>query len=320
MNERAARRGAWRVRAGYVLGVALLALAIVFVARQSGALRDAWIAARASAAWLVVLALALPLANYVVVSLSFWVQMRRLGPVPLDEMFALIGLAWLLNFLPMRVGMISRLAYHRTYHGIALRDSIRVMIVGMICGAMSVGAGLGAVLLAGVGGSALRASIALAIPFVLAIPATLALQAWRRVGYLGIVFALRYADFVIWTARYAIVFAIVGHPVSLVGAAAISGVCQITLNVPIAGNGLGLREWAVGLVASRLPPGVLSVSGTMTTATGLAADLLNRAAELMVAPIVGLISAGFLFHKIRERRAAKPALGDESGVSSSQPE
>lgn len=289
-----------------MLGVALLAGAIAFVAARAGTVREAWENTRQSPLWMLALALALPLANYAVVSVSFWVQTRRLGPVRLGEMTALIGAAWLLNFLPLRVGMISRLAYHRAYHGIPIASSIRVIIVGMACGALSVLAALGAIAIAGPSAPTSVHALALGVPALAACAAAGAMELrWRR-GYLGVVFLCRYADFLLWAARYALVFGIIGRPISLAGASVVSAACQLTLNVPLAGNGLGLREWAVGLVASYLPEGVLTSSGSLSTATGLSADLVNRAAELIVAPIVGLICVALLYGRMRALRAQTP--------------
>jgi hypothetical protein len=60
----------------------------------------------------------------------------------------------------------------------------------------------------------------------------------------------------------------------------------------------------VGLTAAALPTGFLAAGGQLSTGAGLAADLANRAAELVVAIPVGLISASLLAMR---RRAADSA-------------
>src|SRR4029079_8775600 len=87
---------------------------------------------------LIALALALPLVNWVLSSLGLWVQMRRHGPVGAVEVALLVGAAWVLNYLPLRPGMIGRIAYHKSVNGIEVVDSVRAVFVGMGCGACAV--------------------------------------------------------------------------------------------------------------------------------------------------------------------------------------
>jgi hypothetical protein len=136
-------------------------------------------------------------------------------------------------------------------------------------------------------------AIALAAPAALGAAITLALVPSGR-WWFPTVFLCRYADMLIWVARYWVVFRLVGAPVSIAAATAIAAVCQITLNIPIVGNGMGLREWAVGLTASHLPRGLFGASGQMQMSSGLAADLVNRVAELAVALPMGLLCAAYL--------------------------
>jgi hypothetical protein len=103
----------------------------------------------------------------------------------------------------------------------------------------------------------------------------------------------------IWVLRYWVVFRLVGSSLSIPQSAAIAAVCQLTLNVPLVGNGLGLREWAVGLTASRLPPGLFDARGRIDMSVGLAADLANRIAELVIAVPAGLLCAAWLARRQR---------------------
>src|SRR5689334_3031074 len=89
------------------IGLVLLALAAWALASQQGVLRQAWTSARAAPTGLLIAAALLPLANYAVISVSFWVLMRREGRVSLPEMFGVIGAAWLLNFAPLRPGLVG---------------------------------------------------------------------------------------------------------------------------------------------------------------------------------------------------------------------
>lgn len=294
-------RPAARKVIGFVLGLLLLGAAGWAIARSGGTIREAWSSVCAQP-WLVAPALLLPLANWVVVSLSFWVLMRRHGRIDAGEMTLLIGAAWLLNYLPLRAGMLGRVAYHRAVNKIAIADSVRVMVINLACGA---GATVGVVGLAAAM-AALRASAwgwaaALAAPaLVLGVWSLTsargsAVLGWR--SWLPRVLLLRYADVLIWVARYWVVFRLTGTPIDLPASAAMAAACQLALAVPLVGNGLGLREWAVGLTAAALPAAL--AHGPMSTAQGLAADLANRAAEVAAALPVGLVSAWALARRRR---------------------
>lgn len=297
-----------RATAGFIIGLLLLAAAVWAVARQGATARQAWETARAAPGWLVAAALLLPLSNWLVISLSFWVLMRRYGRIRPGEMAQLIGAAWLLNYLPLRPGMIGRVAYHRTVNNIAVSHSLRVMIVGMACGACSVLTVLGIAAALGNGASPALWAGSLAIPAFASAAATALLARARRPQWrLAITYLLRYIDMLLWTLRYLVAFALVGAPIGLAGAVAICGVVQITLVIPLVGNGMGLREWAVGLTAAALPAGLATAGGhALSTGAGLAADLANRAAELVVALPVGLTCASLLAAHRRTAAASTP--------------
>ena len=92
----------------------------------------------------------------------------------------------------------------------------------------------------------LRAWSSLTIPGIVGVVAALWLRArsrasWRLVGA-GV---FKFADVLVWTVRYWACFAIIGVELSPTQAAGIAAVTQIVLLIPLAGNGLGLREWAV---------------------------------------------------------------------------
>jgi hypothetical protein len=94
-----------------------------------------------------------------------------------------------------------------------------------------------------------------------------------------------------------VVFALVGAPIGLPGAVAFAAVCQVALVVPFIGNGLGVREWAIALTAAALPPAVLG--SDMGAGMGLLADLVNRAAEVLVVIPVGMASVAYLSRRMR---------------------
>lgn len=308
-DEPVARRSRARGLALFSFGIILLAVALWTVARQGPTLESAWESARTAPRWIVALVALLPALNWLLSSAVFWVLTGRYGRVGLAEMAALIGSAWLLNNLPMRPGMVGRVAYHKVVNGIPVRDSVRVLICALGCTAVAA-----AIILAAAGGTRLAGGGAIVLIIAAAAPAILLLAASaavrRRSGpatmrwRLGVATSLRIADVGLWAVRYWLVFRLIGTPVVPEAAAIIAAASQLAMVVPVQ---LGVREWIVGLAAAWLPPS-LAVAGTRAAgaagvAPGLLADLVNRAAELLVALPVGLVSGVWL----AGRRRALPA-------------
>lgn len=290
-----------RAAVGSIVGAALLVAAVWTAAAQGDALLDGLRAMRAAPWWLVCLTIALPMANLVVVSVAFWLLNSRHGSVRLDEMGALIASAWLLNYLPFRPGMFGRIAYHKKYNGIGVKASARVLAESIV--------------LTGVAIAALGATILLLEWFgsrggpvwwvVVMLPAVLALAGWRGCPtrtsrmYAGAA-AMKYADMGIWSLRYWAVFSLIGGELGAREAVAVAIVSQIALLIPLAGNGLGLREWAVGLLAAALP-GWYGGEGESGAGFGLTADLVNRASEILVAVPLGLLGIVAIARVVRAR-------------------
>lgn len=299
-------RRQWLRAARFALAAGLIGFAIWIVASSGGTIEEAWRSAQAAPPWLIAVALALPIANWLVVAVGFWILNGRYAKTRLSETVALIGGAWLLNYLPMRPGMVGRFAYHKKYDGIQIRQSARVLIESMIATAIA-GAVMAALALAPLQG--VPRFMLLAVPVFAAMCAAALLgrgagDAWR----LAVVLGLRYLDLAVWVARYLAVFAIVGRPLAIEEAVAIALVSHAALLLPIAGNGLGLREWAVGLTAGLLP------GSDGQTEIGLAADLVNRGFEVLVAVPVGLVCLGWLARRRNWHRLGL-AAGEEASES-----
>lgn len=289
--------------AGAFVGIVLLAAAVWAVWSQRAVLDSAMGSLRRAPAGLILAAFVLPLVSWVATSAAFWLLSNRYARVPASDMAMLIGAAWLLNHLPLRPGMIGRVAYHRKYHGMAIRDCVRVMITAMVLSAVSLVMLLAvAVAVSRVERVSVQAAC-LALPTaVVAVGAGLARAAglgwWREAAALG----ARSVDMLSWVGRYAIAFTLVGQPLKVEHVVGVAAVCQVAMVVPITGNGLGLREWAVGLTFAAVRPAGLVER--QATAIGLAADLVNRAAETLLAVPVGLVCSWLLTRKVR--RGAQP--------------
>jgi hypothetical protein len=305
-GESGNRRGL-RIAAGSVVGLGLIALAVWAVLGQRTALHHGLAAARAAPSWLPVALLLLPLANLALTSAQFWVLTCRFRRVPLGDMALLIASAWLLNTLPLRAGMIGRVAYHKAVHGVPVRDSLRVLIWSMLLAGVSVLTLLGITLAthaARLDGGATAA--------VLVLPAAAcgvvawglgrrrtAPHLWRWPAALG----LRYLDMTVWALRYSLAFNLIGHPLRPTSAAAVALTGQAAMVSPVQ---LGLREWVVGATAALLPEGIGSTN-LEAMAPGLMADLVNRAAELACAVPLGAAAAWILYRRWARRVELGPA-------------
>lgn len=256
----------------------------------------------------------LPVVCLLLASLSFWILTLRFGRVGCVEMLALLGGAWLLNYLPLKPGVAGRVAYHKHVNGIDFRWSLVVVIqsivVGLACFATQV---VLASIAAERAWSEWGRAVLIASPLALAL-AGLALprrgrtlHGWRYCA----AFAFRYADSLVWSVRYWLLFSVAGRPQGVSTTSAIAGISQSASLIPIAGNGLGVREWMVGLAARSLPEWY-GKDTSMPLAFGVSAELLNRACEVAVAVPVGLLSLWWLAKRYGKVRAAQSLASVES--------
>lgn len=294
-------RDAARLRraGGFAVGVLLLAAAVALLVRSGSDLEQSLDHARRAAWWLVAAALILPLGNALFVTWSFHVLMNRFGVVPFGDMLRLIFSSWLLNYLPMRPGLVGRLAFHKTVHRVSLKNSAAVSV------ALALMTGLAAVHLLGIWAAftlgweaGATAAIATSVGVALLVRFAADHSPAGRVprGALGAALLMRYADLIVWALRMAVAFAIIGKPIPLTVGVLLAAAIQIAYLVPVTGAGLGVAEWAVGFVAA------LSVSA-LDPADGIAASLITRAAEIVTAVPLGLLAGASL---ARQRRRARP--------------
>ena len=117
----------------------------------------------------------------------------------------------------------------------------------------------------------------------------------------GIAALIRYVEVMLLAVRYQAAFALIGSPVDFSSALTIACVGLVATMIPLTGNGLGLREWAVGVAALIVTPYVLEL--------GLAADLINRIVEALVVAVLGLAAFAWLAarRKAATNRPIRPA-------------
>ncbi|GJM19927.1 MAG: hypothetical protein DHS20C14_21400 [Phycisphaeraceae bacterium] len=288
-----------RVRAGigFALALVLIGAAVYAVVSSRAQIVEAFDRIWPAPAWLVVTLLVVPAMSWLASAGALWSLTRRFGRVAPGEMTALVGSSWLLNYLPLKPGLVGRLAYHKRVNGIPIRKSARVLVesVGLtaIAGALVLAIGL-----------ATRAwpvhvgiEIALVTaPAVLLGAACLIRPPGASGGWLLLAMLFRYLDMLVWIARYWAIFYALDRPIGLDECVLIASASQLSVIVPITGNGLGVREWAVGLTAA-------AVGGDLQIA--LAADLVNRVAEILVAVPIGLLSARLVARRYARREHAR---------------
>lgn len=289
-------RPRWVGWAGFALGVLLLTAAAGVLLSRPERLGD--LTARLGEApwWAVAFILLSPLANWLLVSACLWMLLRRHGRVGLGEMNALVGSAWLLNHLPMRPGLIGRVGYHRLVNNIRVRDAVEATLwsLGLAAASGLMAFGLAARVGPEAGGLAV-ALLLLGPPCVVgALAAGLGWIGRARGAWILGALAARYADMGLWAVRYAVVFGVMGVEMSAVQIVMVTAVSQVAQLVPIAGGGMGLREWLVGLTAGSLVEGFEAA---------LAGDLINRGAETLVVIPVGLISGAVVARRVARFRA-----------------
>jgi len=312
-----------------VAGLVLLALAVYLVLRQKDLLAGAWSSITSAPPWQIAAVVTLPLLNWVIVTLLFYALTNHGARVRLGEMAALIGSAWLLNIIPGRPGLMGRVAYHTLVNRMTVKESVKVIVMGIGANAIAVGLALllmGAVYL---GGRMLPGDLASAYSarmLIFGAAATLAMllsAAWVQRSSRPVstgpmtpwrftfAVAMRYADYLVWVARYWLAFSVIGLPLTLTEAAGVAVVSQI---VQLSPAQLGIREWAVGLAGAFLPTlRQTAGTGAARSVTGLTADLLNRAAELAVSLPVGLVCTWWVLRAVR--RAERVRVVEGAGQS-----
>ena len=309
------RQTRWFRLAGFIAGALLIVLAITAALKQDPeSIRRALQALGDHPWWFAALFFTLPLLNWLTVSASIWILLARFGRLGMGEMLSLVGMAWLLNYLPMRPGMVGRVAYHKAVNKIGVRQTGQtlvegVVITGVVSGVMLLGAfGLHRA------PSALAWSVMVLVPMIAGFAAAAMLWSSRPViARYCAAGSLRVVDMAVWALRYALAFAIVGASIDLSTALILAVASQVAMLIPISGNGLGIREWLIGALAASLPAAALG-GAEPQLAQGLTADVLNRVAEVLVAIPVGLIGIAIIGRRLRRLGKSRAPTTEAQGL------
>lgn len=265
--------------------VGLLAGGILIVWAVVAALREIDLSQVSAAHTPHLLLLALAVAvNLVLTGVLFWLVTLSFDAdprVPPGRMIELIAASSLLNYLPLRAGLLGRASYLKLRHGLPLAQSgvILLVILGLGAGVlMFVGVAVMAAPAAARHWACLCAMAALLLASPLVAP--VARRALGRTIHGGAWWVpLRVADMMVGGARLWLAFAVIGAPVPIAHAIAMSAAGMLVSLVGLTPNGLGMREWVVAAAAGVLSPA--------STAAGLAASLIDRAVEAVVLAVAG---------------------------------
>lgn len=242
------------------------------------------------------------LANLVLTAALFWAITRSFDarpPVGHRRMLQLICASGLLNYLPLRPGLLGRAAYLKLHHGLPIRQSVLILIVTLAVGGLVL-ATTAVVVLASSAAWRPAASVAVLIALVLAAPLTgpVARRLLRRPTVMAWTWVpLKVADMLVGGVKLWLALAVVGQTVSLEQALAVRAAGSIIDMIGVTPNGIGLREWVIGAVAA--------VTGLVEGPVAIAASLFERAVEALVVLIAGLVAIARL-RRVREAPLQQP--------------
>jgi hypothetical protein len=201
--------------------------------------------------------------------------------------------------------MLARIAYHRAVNNIPIVESAKILgsvvAAGLVAATLFLAASMAAA--RATGGSLPGLPVAvLLLPIAIGLLGRVYFNRSPVIARWWFVLTLRYVDLGIWAFRYAIAFWAIGLPLTPAQAAIYAVIANAAMLIPLAGNGLGIREWVVGLAGPLLPAMVLGVSTVKQQ--GLTADLLNRAAEIVMSLVAGSIAAAWITRHLKQRAAS----------------
>lgn len=305
-------RGRWRI-IGSAVGAVLVLAAIVAVVRNRPLLDAALASARGASPWTVALLIGGAVVNLIASAAGLRALVLRHGHVGPVEMQAVIASSTLLNYAPLRPGLASRAAYHHVVNGIPVMATMLTLVQSMALALLGIAWLVGAAWLlratGGIGGPQVAIAFialapALGVAGMMAAPA----GSWRRT--MAVAWLWRCVDMSAWVVRYYAAFLITGISLSLPDAALAAAGAGLANLVPFVGNGLGVREWLVGIMGSTMH--------LWTMDAGLAADIVNRAGDLLVCVPAGLVALPFVAARLRAATRAQ-RVDQAADISAAQP-
>jgi len=274
--------------AATAIGALAFVAAAVALAWNRETLAAALAALRAAPPGTVVLLLGAIAGQAVASCVLFAVLYRRYARIPAGAMAATVVASTAANYLPLRPGLVGRIAFLRARFGVGVRDSVVVTVEAIALGGIVLAVTVPVV------GFARPIGYPAWIAVGTIAAAVSCLAAWRTSRRFALAFLVRLAELGLLAVRAWLSFRLIGLEISPESAIAFACVSSIASLVPLVPAGMGLREWAIGLLA----PAVAGHS----LGQGIAAELVNRAAELLVIAPLGGIAAAWLARPVRSSR------------------
>lgn len=295
----------WR-RLVDLAGLGLLIAAVYLAIRGAD-----WQAIRGAQGKIWAAAIGLVVVLYLINIALFWLATKpveRIKRVSLLDWVAMLPASGLLNYLPMRVGLIGRIAYMKKLYGIGYRANLLVMLaLAMASGGVYLLAGgltviLGefsplwwTLLAAGMVGGAI-------VGWPLAIWGIELEKGIRPRGlpaWITALYALRFADLLCVALRLLIAAQIVGRPMDFPLALKLAVVCNLAMLVSPVPGGIGIREWLGGLLIQWQGEG----QGVVKLEEAAALLLVDRATEVIVTGIGGMAGLAYMRRKMNRNIA-----------------
>lgn len=262
---------------GYVLGLTLLLVAIVFAARGVQ-----WSVIRAANPWQLLLLAIAVIGNLALTSVLFWQVTLSFDAQPrvsLWTMTKLIAVSGLLNYVPVvRPGLWARAAYLKAKHGLPLHQSVLILGVILALALVVLGTATAVLLIFESWIQAAVAIVGLVLMSVLTGPVAGRLLR-RKVTAGWCWLPVRTADWLVGAGRLWLAFGMIGEPIGYREALLAAAASLVVRLIGLTPNGLGLSEWAVAAVTAAASP--------ISAATGAAAALIDRGVEVVVSIVTG---------------------------------
>ncbi len=294
-------------RVGVFVGLALLGAALWTIARSGTIASQAWKHLERASPILFIALLGCVAFITLCSALCMLVLTNRTRPpirVQFREMLGLICASTLGNFIPLQPGLVGRIAFHHQVHGIPVPISLLIAVQSTSLtgiAALWMGAGLAFTHATHLSWSAAVLSPILLAPF-LRNPTARQFAA---------AFFIRIFETCIWALRIHISFQLIGQPINTPAALALACIANAANTIPFIGNGIGIREWSVGILA----PLVAGVP----LADALTAELLGRAAEVLFFIPAGLSSWPMLHSRLRVRRSTRVGQASQQSTRTDPP-
>jgi len=280
----------------------LLGIALVVAALGVALWGVDWQALREAGPWALPALASLVLLNVLLTGTLFWavtLPFDARPTVPWWLTVKLIAASALLNYLPLRVGLIGRAAWLKASHGLPLRQSVLILAAVLAVNVVVLGVVLAGVLLLPMDAGVAEPGIAKEVgwrPWA-AVAALIVVSLLTRpvAGWLlrrpcrGAMWwvPIRTVDLIVGVARLHLAFVLVGADEVGFDAVLVASVAGSVISMAgLTPNGLGLKEWAIAGLAPLLDP--------VGAAVAAAAAVLDRGVETITIGATGGVAVGVL--------------------------